>query len=192
MTCNAIPAASVVSALLLAIPSVLHAQPPAAPAGAQEPVAALKQSLQQGQTLIRQYEWIETTIISLKGEEKSRMQKRCYYGADGKLTKVPMDKPAEEPQQAGRGGRGGRVAARVVENKKDEMKEYMEKAAGLIERTIHGVFGSLDEAEDERARAVRQLLEDVQLVRYAPQLGDYSEKLRELTARAGELLRRWA
>jgi len=29
-------------------------------------------------------------------------------------------------------------------------------------------------------------------VRYAPQLGDYSEKLRELAARAGDVLRRWA
>jgi len=67
-----------------------------------------------------------------------------------------------------------------------------EKAAGLIERTIHGVFGSLDDAEDERGRAVRQLLEDVQLVRYAPQLGDYSERLRELAARAGEVVRKWA
>ena len=67
-----------------------------------------------------------------------------------------------------------------------------EKAAGLIERTVHGVFGSLDDAEDERGRAVRQLLEDVQLVRYAPQLGDYSEKLRELAARAGDVMRRWA
>jgi hypothetical protein len=67
-----------------------------------------------------------------------------------------------------------------------------EKAAGLIERTIHGVFGSLDGTEDERARAVRQLLDDVQLVRYAPQLGDYSERLRELAARAGDVLRRWA
>ena len=67
-----------------------------------------------------------------------------------------------------------------------------EKAAGLIERTIHGVFGSLDDAEDERGRAVRQLLEDVQLVRYAPQLGEYSERLRELAARAGEVVRKWA
>ena len=67
-----------------------------------------------------------------------------------------------------------------------------EKAAGLIERTIHGVFGSVDDAEDERARAVRQLLEDVQLVRYAPQLGDYSERLRELATRAGEVMRKWA
>jgi hypothetical protein len=66
-----------------------------------------------------------------------------------------------------------------------------EAAAGLIEKTIHGVFGSLDGVEDERARAVRKLLDEVHSVRYAPQLGDYSEKLRELAGRAGEVVRRW-
>ena len=59
----------------------------------QERVAALKQSMQESQTKLRQYEWTETTIISLKGEEKARTQKRCSYGADGKLQKVPIDSP---------------------------------------------------------------------------------------------------
>jgi len=45
----------------------------------QERVAALKQSMQESQTELRQYEWIETTIISLKGEEKARTQKRCSH-----------------------------------------------------------------------------------------------------------------
>jgi hypothetical protein len=67
-----------------------------------------------------------------------------------------------------------------------------EAAAGLIEKTIHRVFGSLDGDASERARAVRALLEEVHAVRYAPQLGDYSERLRELAARAGEVVRRWA
>jgi len=37
----------------------------------QERVAALKQSMQESQTKLRQYEWIETTIISVKGEERA-------------------------------------------------------------------------------------------------------------------------
>ena len=49
----------------------------------QERVAALKQSMQESQTKLRRYEWTETTIITLKGEEKARTQKRCSYGADG-------------------------------------------------------------------------------------------------------------
>jgi hypothetical protein len=43
-------------------------------------VAALKQSIAESQARLRKYEWIETTIISLKGEEKDRKEQRCYYG----------------------------------------------------------------------------------------------------------------
>ena len=49
----------------------VEARQPAA-SGAADHVAALKQSLQQGQVLIRKYEWIETTIVSMKGEEETR------------------------------------------------------------------------------------------------------------------------
>ena len=67
-----------------------------------------------------------------------------------------------------------------------------EAAAGLIERTVHRVFGPLDGDDSERARTVRELLQHVHEVRYAPQFGDYSERLGELAARAGEVIRRWS
>jgi hypothetical protein len=67
-----------------------------------------------------------------------------------------------------------------------------EAAAGLIERALHDLFGSVDGDDSERGRAVRQLLDEVHSVRYAPQLGNYSEKLRELAAKAGDVVRRWA
>ena len=114
-------------------------QPPAQAAGAQDHVTALKQTMQQGMALARNYEWIETTIISLKGQEKARKQNRCYYGADGKVQKVSLDQPEQkaEDQGAGRGRRGGaRVKQQVVEKKKDEMKDYMEKAAALIHQYV--------------------------------------------------------
>ena len=44
----------------------------------QERVAALKQSMQESQTKLRQYEWIETTIICLKGIS-------AWVGADSEL-----------------------------------------------------------------------------------------------------------
>ena len=44
--------------------------PAPAAGGAADRVAALKQGMQEGLAKIRQYEWIETTIISLKGEAK--------------------------------------------------------------------------------------------------------------------------
>ena len=111
------------------------AMPQAGPSP-QERVAALKQSMQESQAKLRQYEWTETTIISLKGEEKARTQKRCYYGADGTLQKVAMGSPAPAQQPAAGGGRRGRLKAKVVENKKDEMKEYMERAAALVHQYV--------------------------------------------------------
>jgi hypothetical protein len=111
-------------------------QPPAASGAQPDPVAALKQSIGEGTKKLTQYEWVETTVIKLKGEEKGRKLNRCYYGADGKVQKIPMDQPAPQAteQSSGRRGRrgGGVVKQKIVENKKDEMQEYMQQAAALI------------------------------------------------------------
>jgi hypothetical protein len=114
----------------------------------QERAAALKQSMQESQTKLRQYEWIETTIISLKGEEKGRTQKRCYYGADGKLQKLPIGGPPAAPQPPASGGRRGRVKAQIVENKKDDMKDYMERAAALVQQYVPPEPADIQRAKD--------------------------------------------
>ena len=114
-----------------------------------ERVAALKKSLQENQARLRQYEWIETTSLSLKGEEKSRKQQRVYYGADGKVQKVPIAPEAKAPAAPqGGGGRGGRLKERVVENKKDDMKDYMEKAAALIQKYVPPNPAQIQQAKD--------------------------------------------
>jgi hypothetical protein len=107
-------------------------------AGGPDPVAALKTSIKEGLGKARQYEWVETTIISLKGEEKARKQNRCSYGADGKVQKVPLDQPAAAKESPGGGGgrRGGRLKQQIVENKKEDMQEYMGKAAALIHQYV--------------------------------------------------------
>ena len=128
----------------LAARSVASQQPAPTP---QDRVAALKQSMQESQTRLRQYEWIETTIITLKGEEKGRTQKRCYYGADGKLQKTPIGTPPPA-QPAASGGRGGRLKAKVVENKKEDMKEYMEQAAALVQQYVPPQPDDIQRAKD--------------------------------------------
>ena len=130
------------AALLFGGDAVTQVQP--------DQVAALKQSLQQGLAQARRYEWIETTVISLKGEEKGRTQKRCYYGADGKVEKVPLDQPAQPsaPSGGGRRGRGGRVKQQIVDKKKDEMKDYMERAAALIHKYVPPAAPQIQAAKD--------------------------------------------
>ncbi len=68
-----------------------------------------------------------------------------------------------------------------------------ERSAALVEKALHEAFGELpDEDQSERARAVRELLDEVRFVRYAPQLGDYSDTIRALSARSARVVRRWA
>ena len=91
----------------------------------QERVAALKTSFAASQANLRSYEWIETTVVSLKGEEKSRKQQRCYYGADGVLQKIVVDaSPTAAPKRGLRGA--------IVANKKAELTDYMQSAVALV------------------------------------------------------------
>lgn len=120
--------AKVLAASLGLASSARTQAPPEAPAPApQERVAAIRKSFQESQARLRQYEWVETTVTTHKGEEKSRTQDRCYYGAEGTLVKIPLTPPPED--KPGRGLRG-----RIKERKKEEMQEYMEKAGALVHR----------------------------------------------------------
>jgi len=130
-----VPLALVVALTVTVLSVAGAAQAPPTP---DQMVATLKQNLAESQKRLRQYEWVETTVISLKGEEKARKQQRVYYGADGKLTKLPIAQPAPAAApQGGRGGRGGgRLKETIVENKKDDMQDYMERAAALIQKYV--------------------------------------------------------
>jgi hypothetical protein len=92
-------------------------------------VAAIKQSLGASMATLRQYEWIETTTVSMKGEEKSKTQAQCYYGMDGKLQKVPVGAPAAD--KSPRGLRG-----KIAENKKEDISDSMKEAIALVKQYI--------------------------------------------------------
>jgi hypothetical protein len=110
----------------------------AATPSVQDKVAAIKQSVADNQARLKQYTWVETTAISLKGEVKKTDQNNCMYGADGKVMKTPVAAaaPAKQPEQSGGGRRSGKVKEKVVDNKVDEMKDYMQKAAALIKQYV--------------------------------------------------------
>jgi hypothetical protein len=102
-----------------------------------ERVAAIKESLAKNQAALKQYSWVETTQISLKGEVKKTEQKQCSYGADGKVQKTPVPGAAPPPQPAPpSGGKGGRLKKKVVANKVEETKEYMEQVAALVQAYV--------------------------------------------------------
>jgi hypothetical protein len=65
----------------------------------QQRAAALKQQMQASQEKLRAYEWIETTVVTQDGAVSARTQKRCYYGADGRVHKVVLIKRRRSPRR---------------------------------------------------------------------------------------------
>jgi hypothetical protein len=118
----------------------------ALPGFAQQPTAAeraalLKATLAASQAVLRQYEWIETTVVSLKGEEKSRQQERCYYGADGGLQKVATSSTPEPAKKRG-------LRGRIAENKKEELTDYMKSAVALVKTYVPPSPAKIQTAKD--------------------------------------------
>jgi hypothetical protein len=114
----------------------------------QQRAAAIRQQLQASQAVLRGYEWIEMTVVSKDGEQTSRTQKRCYYGADAKLQKVVLEQTASQP-------RGGPLMRHLAEEKKKEMTEYMQRAAELIHSYVPPVPSLLQRAVDSGKLAVQ-------------------------------------
>ncbi|MCU0223629.1 MAG: hypothetical protein MUF27_06080 [Acidobacteria bacterium] len=136
----------IVALLLFARGLPAAAQQPAAPPppGGADHVAALKQSLQQSAAALRTYQWVETTRISVKGEEKARTEKSCYYGADGKVQKSPIGAPVQEEGKKPRGLRG-----KIVENKKEEMTAAMKEAVALVKEYVPPDPARIQAAKDQ-------------------------------------------
>ena len=92
----------------------------------------LQQWMKASQVQLRSYEWVETTIVAKDGEEKSRKENRCYYGADGKQQKVPIEGAAGSQDS----GREGPLGKRLKEKKKEEITAYMQSAVQLVHSYI--------------------------------------------------------
>ena len=92
-------------------------------------LAEVKESIAQSQQSLRQYTWVETTEISLKGEVKSQKQNDCRYGLDGTVQKTPTTAPTEQKKKRG-------LRGKIVENMKEELGDYMERAASLVKRYV--------------------------------------------------------
>jgi hypothetical protein len=92
----------------------------------------------------------------LQGEEKARTQKRCYYGAEGMVQKIPLGQAPQANQGGGGGGRrGGRLKEQIVEKKKDEMQDYMERAASLVHAYVPPTADAIQTAMDAGRVSVR-------------------------------------
>lgn len=93
-------------------------------------ITSFKAFMAANKKALSRYEWIETTTVKIKDKEKSREQMRCYYGADGKLQKLPLTDSAPESKKTLRPVR--RVINKMEEDKKRKLKEYIDEVVGLV------------------------------------------------------------
>jgi hypothetical protein len=121
----------------LVVPALAQ-QPP----GAAARVAELKATMAASQTVLQHYEWVENIVVSIKGEEKSHQMNRCYFGADGGVQKIPLTTPP--PAEMKRGLRG-----RIIENKKEEMTDYMKSAVELVKSYVPPSPALIQAAKDK-------------------------------------------
>jgi len=91
----------------------------------QQKLAAVKQAAAENKQKLRQYQWIETTQLTLKGDAKPPTKNSCQYGPDGKVQKTMIGPPPEQPS-------GGRMKQKVIEKKKAEMKDYMQDVKAIL------------------------------------------------------------
>ena len=91
----------------------------------QERLAAAKKAIAENQQRLHQYQWIETTQLTLKGDPKPPKQNLCQYGPDGQVQKTPIGAPAEAPS-------GGRLKQKIVKKKTEEMQDYMGDVKSLL------------------------------------------------------------
>jgi len=139
--------------LILQVP--LYAQNPVDP---QAQIAAVKESLQKSIAILKQHEWIETTNISVDGEIKSTIMKKCYYGAEGKVQKIP-------------------VAPTQPQKKNEKLTDYMHQAIGLVDLYVPPDPALIERAKNAGKFSI-QVLEPGKRVRFG--FSDYIQ--------AGDLL----
>jgi hypothetical protein len=133
---SCVPPIFAVAALLNLAPL---AQSQDAAGAKQQKIAALKESLAKNKAALKQYTWVETTQISMKGEVKKTEQKQCQYGPDGTVQKTDIPGAAPAQQQESGGGRrrrGGAIKKEIVEKKVGELKDYMGRVKALIQNYV--------------------------------------------------------
>jgi hypothetical protein len=91
----------------------------------QAKLAAAKQSAAENKQRLHQYQWTEITQLTLKGDQKPPTEFSCQYGPDGQVQKTPIGPPPEQPS-------GGRLKQRIIEKKKEEMKDYMQDVKAVL------------------------------------------------------------
>ena len=99
--------------------------------GAQQEVEAIKAAMGQNAAAQRNYAWIQTTQMALKGEVKSTTTSACQYTAgSNKPTCTQTSAPPEQKQQR------GPIRKSVVASKTEDLTAYMDSVKALVAQYV--------------------------------------------------------
>jgi len=100
--------------------------------------AAAEETAARNQAALRQYTWIQTTQISLKGEVKATKVESVLYGPDGQQQKTVISAPQPKKEPGLRG--------RIEAHEEDELKNTLESASVLVQSYVPPVPQKLQAA----------------------------------------------
>ena len=103
-------------------------------------VAAIKEWLAQSKAHLKNYQWIETTVISVKDEVKTTKVENCYYDVTGALQKVQTSITQPKPKPGIRGA--------IAKDAAKDMTAYMDKAVALVKSYMPPIPEKLQTLKD--------------------------------------------
>jgi hypothetical protein len=121
--------------VLVALAPAPSAQPDAA-----AHVVAVKTWLAQSKANLRNYQWIETTTVAVKGDVKTTKVNNCYYDVTGTLQKIETSSTAPKSKPGIRGA--------IQKDASKDMAAYLGKATALVKSYIPPVPEKLQSAKD--------------------------------------------
>jgi hypothetical protein len=127
-------------AATLVIASLGHSQTPAVPESLQQKTQAIQQAAAQNEQKLRQYQWIETTTVTMKGTARPPKQSICRYSPYGTLVKTSIGAQEGPPPVS-----GGPLRRHIEEKEIEEAEQEMAAtracmANALLDecRSVHG------------------------------------------------------
>ena len=104
-------------------------------ADAQQQGAALLTGMAANAQQLRQYTFKQRTEMYHKGELKNAGVEEVHYSASGERISIPLDEQKSQ-SDAPRRGPGHRIVAKKMTEKKEEMKDYVDRLMSLTSRYL--------------------------------------------------------
>jgi dihydroorotase-like cyclic amidohydrolase len=108
---------------------------PQVPDTVPQQIQQMQEANAKNEQQLHQYQWIETTTLTIHDEPRPPKRSICKYGPDGKVQKTPLGQQEASAGQQGGGfpGRGGLVRGLVMKQKKEEAQKELAQVHAVAE-----------------------------------------------------------